>query len=353
MPRRWVAIVPAHNEEMLIGACVDSLVESGKRLPMPPVILVVADNCEDETARIAIEHGATVLERHDLTQRGKGFALEYAMRHLALASRDRPEIVAFIDADSIVEPDFFAEMQRSVQGGALASQAYYEVAAQPGDLTSLRRLAFMVLHWSRPLGLTRLHLGSGLKGNGMALRWDVASAGLGSVGIAEDAAMTLALAQRGIPVTFVPRARVSGFMAATFREAEVQDSRWEQGRLGMMPHAIRAAANALRDGNPAAAAGAIDLAAPPLTLVGGVALVLSALQLVLPITGGWLAFVALGGTVAYLAVGLAAARASRQELLALRMAPRFAFYKARVLLSLLRPNRDTEWRRTSRPSAPR
>src|SRR5215210_2811674 len=45
-----LVIVPAHNEEDAIGACVESLLRQSRR---PDRIVVVADNCSDRTAEVA------------------------------------------------------------------------------------------------------------------------------------------------------------------------------------------------------------------------------------------------------------------------------------------------------------
>ena len=49
-------------------------------------LLVIADNCEDDTAIVAATAGAEVIERHDLARRGKGYALESGLRHLGSAA---------------------------------------------------------------------------------------------------------------------------------------------------------------------------------------------------------------------------------------------------------------------------
>src|SRR5471032_1932489 len=70
-------IVPAHDEAAGIGKTISSL----QQLSWPSAgyrIVVVADNCTDATASISEKAGATVLERHDLTRRGKGYALAHA-----------------------------------------------------------------------------------------------------------------------------------------------------------------------------------------------------------------------------------------------------------------------------------
>lgn len=86
-------LVPAHDEASIIGATLASIapqLRPGDRL------LVVADNCTDDTAQLAREAGAEVVERHDARLRGKGYALDFGVRHL---TNQPPEVVIVVDAD--------------------------------------------------------------------------------------------------------------------------------------------------------------------------------------------------------------------------------------------------------------
>ena len=74
---RFAVLVPAHNEERLIGACLDSLNAAAAHADAE--VVVIADNCTDATAGVARGRGATVLERVS-DERGKGYALEWANR---------------------------------------------------------------------------------------------------------------------------------------------------------------------------------------------------------------------------------------------------------------------------------
>ena len=65
-------LIPAHNESSGIIATLNSI---RSQLKLTDRLLVVADNCNDDTAKIAAEYGAEVIERHDANNRGKGFAL--------------------------------------------------------------------------------------------------------------------------------------------------------------------------------------------------------------------------------------------------------------------------------------
>ncbi len=355
--RAWqlAVIVPAHDEAATIAPGLLSLADAREALQARQSeveIVVAADNCTDDTADVARRHGATVIERIDPERRGKGYALEFVIERLAERERP-PEAVVFVDADTVVANNFFKAVAARLEGGAQAVQVHYEAAPGRSSLARLRRLAFLLLHWSRPLGASRLGLGVGLKGNGMALRWELARAGLGSDGIAEDAAMTLALARRGVAVAFEPRTAVRGYMAADYRGARVQDERWEGGRLSLTRGALACALGAVVRGRFAVAAAALELAAPPLSLL----LAASSAGLVAGglLGGAWLALALAAATAlaSYIAIGLVAARAPLADVWALRAAPRFVLHKLAVMGRLAIGRGAVGWQRTSRERAPR
>ena len=66
-----LVVVPAHNESGQIAETVDSILKSDYPSSQRRV-LVLADNCDDETAEVARQAGALVVERCDPTVRGKG-----------------------------------------------------------------------------------------------------------------------------------------------------------------------------------------------------------------------------------------------------------------------------------------
>src|SRR5262249_48602977 len=90
---RVTILVPAHNEGAGLLPTIGDLkpqLRSGDRL------LVVADNCTDDTASIAAAAGVEVVERHDREKIGKGYALDWGLRHLVA---DPPDVVVMVDAD--------------------------------------------------------------------------------------------------------------------------------------------------------------------------------------------------------------------------------------------------------------
>ena len=86
-------LVPAHNESRNL---LPTIADIKAQLAPGDHFLVVADNCSDDTAAVAGAAGAEVVERDDLTKIGKGYALDWGIRHL---SADPPSIVVVVDAD--------------------------------------------------------------------------------------------------------------------------------------------------------------------------------------------------------------------------------------------------------------
>ena len=181
----------------------------------------------------------------------------------------------------------------------------------------------------------------------MAMTWEVVRDGLGGAGLAEDAATSLWLARRGIAVRFEPAATVWGHMAASYDAASVQDRRWEGGRFGLMGKALLVAAAAAAQGRFAVAAGALEVAALPLTVVGALSMgvVVAGVAGVVP---AWLALAAPGSLAAYVTIGWAAARVKPRDLAALLRAPRFVAYKAKIYISLMLRRGPRSWERTAR-----
>ena len=90
-----VLLVPAHNESQGIGRTVANLFALAKADGSASVV-VIADNCSDDTATVAAAFGARVLVRHNEVDRGKGFALDFAFKTLA---KEGVDAYIVIDAD--------------------------------------------------------------------------------------------------------------------------------------------------------------------------------------------------------------------------------------------------------------
>jgi cellulose synthase/poly-beta-1,6-N-acetylglucosamine synthase-like glycosyltransferase len=227
-----VFLVPAHNEELLIARCVDSL--CAMRYPSAlRRIVVIADNCTDQTAVLARQHGARVLERVSADNRGKGHAIGWALQQLELGD---VAAVVIVDADTIVEPDYAA---------AIAAQGPLEEAAlQTYDGLSnefenaLTRMAGLLTRnrYGTSLRLkARAGLNCPLTGDGVVLGtqllrrfpWQVAT-------ITEGWELYARLTVAGQTVTYAPQARLYAQEASSLASSRTQRQRWAAGRLAVL-----------------------------------------------------------------------------------------------------------------------
>src|SRR5579862_6072340 len=83
---RFDVVVPAHDEAQGIAATVESLFAMDYPRELFRV-LVVADNCTDDTAARARAAGAEVLVRDETRLRGKGHALAHAFTRILREGR--------------------------------------------------------------------------------------------------------------------------------------------------------------------------------------------------------------------------------------------------------------------------
>ena len=259
---RLAVLIPAHNESGSIEPTIRSALEQllpGDRL------LVVADNCTDDTAAVAIAAGAEVVTRHDATQRGKGYALDHGIRHLKL---DPPQIVIIVDADCVLGADSLSWLAlRCVQSGRPV-QALDLMRTLPGAglKARLAELAWTVKNQVRPLGFLHLGLPCQLMGTGMAFSWPlIETAPLATGHIAEDLQLGLVMARDGTPPLFCPEALVTSFFPSDSTAMSDQRTRWEHGHLGVIASlAPRLMVQAVRQRNVPLLTMVLDLCVPPL-----------------------------------------------------------------------------------------
>ncbi|HEV7136313.1 MAG TPA: glycosyltransferase family 2 protein, partial [Steroidobacteraceae bacterium] len=197
-------VVPAHNEAGLIAGTIRAILP---QLLAIDRLIVVADNCSDETAAVAGAAGAQVLVRNDSTRRGKGYALDFGVRHL---TADPPEVVLIVDADCRVEEGCVDRLARVCAASRRPVQALdlMHARADAGLTGRIAAFAWILKNQARPIGLGRLGLPCQLMGTGMAFPWEcIARADLASGHIVEDLKLGIELALEGSPALFCPEAR--------------------------------------------------------------------------------------------------------------------------------------------------
>lgn len=354
---RFAVCIPAHNEEVTIGTTVAALLAQEYSASNFSVH-VVADNCTDSTAAEAAGAGATVHERFDPENPGKGEALNWLFSRLA---RTELDAIAIVDADTVADPDFLAALDRSFGRGAQAVQGFYAVRdPETSPAVGLRYAAIACRHHLRPLARTRFGGSSGLYGNGMAFRTDVLAGRRWSNHLIEDAEFQMELLLDGQIVSFVPDAIVRAEMPTTLEGAASQNERWELGRAQLVRRYVPILARRTVTGGAlprrAYADAIADHLTPPLTLVAlidGAAVVIGVLAVAskpgllsrLAAATGVASLLVLG---VHVLVGLRLVDAPDSVYRSLRSAPRAVLWKLMLLARIARRPGGVSWTRTER-----
>ncbi|MGQ0458015.1 MAG: glycosyltransferase family 2 protein [Hyphomicrobium sp.] len=263
---RIAIVMPAHDEASGIEATIHRVLE---KTPPDSRLVVVADNCTDNTGELAEKCGAEVVYRNDPSRRGKGYALDFAMRHLAAAP---PDVVIILDADCIPEGDSLRTLTDACRRSNRPVQALYDLEFPAGARSSYLKLAtfaWRLKNRLRPLGLRNLGLPCQLMGTGMAFPWGVlARVDLRTGHLVEDLVLGLELAAAGSAPTFEPEARVLSWFPPSAEGQSTQRRRWETGHLAVVREiAPKCFARGLVTGNRDLVALAVDAAVPPVAFL--------------------------------------------------------------------------------------
>jgi cellulose synthase/poly-beta-1,6-N-acetylglucosamine synthase-like glycosyltransferase len=262
---RVAVLVPAHDE----SACVLPTLRSIQAQLRPEDrLLVVADNCSDDTAAIALAAGVEVTERNDRSRKGKGYALDWGVRHLR---SDPPDVVIVIDADCRLQEGALETLATASEKENRPVQALYIMTAPANSVVGYRisEFAWRVKNWVRPLGLKSLGLPCQLMGTGMAFPWHVIrGADLASGHIVEDLKLGLDLTAAGLAPLFCTAAVVTSEFPQSVRGVASQRQRWEHGHISMISMMPALVVRAIAGRNWRLLALALDMAVPPLGLLG-------------------------------------------------------------------------------------
>ena len=263
---RLAILIPSHNEEAIVSGIlqdVKSQMQENDRA------IVIADNCEDNTAAVAKSHGAEVFERFDQTDRGKAYALKFALEKL---EADPPEVVIVVDADCRISPDALAHLSSKAARLDRPVQGSYIFGEQTEGVASNNASSFTLWFKNhiRPLGSLRAGMPCQLTGSGMAFPWHVIrKVNVANKSLAEDTTLGLELAYAGHPPTFCPEARIDGHVPKEWGTLVQQRRRWEQGYLeSILSNAPKMALRSITSFRPGLLWAAFDLCIAPVALLG-------------------------------------------------------------------------------------
>ena len=228
---KFALMVPAHNEEMVLGDLLDNL----NLLKYPKElydVYVIADNCTDKTADVAKKHGAYVLERFNKEHAGKGYAMDWAFPKIFETGKKYDAFCVF-DADNLVHLDFLSVMNTRLLKGQKVLQGYLS-AKNPVDtwVSGTFAIAFWTVNHLWHLGKYNIGLSSCLGGTGMCISSDIVKEfGWGCDCLTEDMEFSMKCLSRGIRTCWVHDAIIYDEKPLSFMASWRQRKRWAQGQF--------------------------------------------------------------------------------------------------------------------------
>lgn len=228
--KKFALFVPAHNE----GVVIDQIIHNINKLNYPKDlydVFIIADNCTDNTAEVAREAGATVLERFNKKEVGKGFALQWAFGETLYKEDNDYDVAVIFDADNLVNKSFLKEMNNKLCEGHKVIQGYID-SKNPNDswITASYSMAF----WSanRLFQSARSYLGLSCEIGGTGFCMDVEvlkEIGWDATSLVEDLEFTMKLNMKGYRVAWANDAVIYDEKPLTLAASWKQRRRWMQG----------------------------------------------------------------------------------------------------------------------------
>ena len=353
---RFVVLIPAHNEEAGLQATLDSL--AALAYPAGCVrAVVIADRCEDNTARIARTCGAYCMERSD-GPGGKGAAIAWAIDQLRRDAIHFDGLV-IIDADTLADRGLLEAFDAGLDAGHDVQQGY-NYLSNPWESPFTRIIAVTAILRNRLFygGKVRLGLPAMLTGTGMCFsrrilerhRWDAFSVG-------EDWEFSASLLLSGETIHFNSAARVLARESSGLRQASSQRLRWASGRHAVAATGGRALFVAgIRQRRLALCDAALNLVAPTYSAQAAIAIVCLAASWLVASDPQWHFLPVLCTAVTallavYFLIGVALTESPLRALGGIVLIPVFLPWRMTIeVLGLLGYGRK-QWVRTSRVPA--
>ena len=228
---RFMAIIPAHNEENV----VEELIKSLKAQDYPKDlydIYVIADNCTDNTAEVARKAGAIVYERFDPTKKTKGYALNWFLKQ-KIEEDAQYDAFCIFDADNIVDKNFIKNMNKKLCQGEEVVQGYRDIK-NPTD--NWITAGYAIFYWTmnRFYHLARYNIGLSplINGTGFMVKFDLVKPnGWDTKTLTEDIEFSLKTIIKGKKLGWATDAIVYDEQPLGFVQSWKQRSRWTVGHM--------------------------------------------------------------------------------------------------------------------------
>ena len=245
---KFMAIIPAHNEEIVVGNLIASLQKQNYPKDLYD-IYVIADNCTDNTAEVARKAGAIVYERFDEEHKTKGYALDWFLKQ-KIEENAPYDAFCIFDADNIVDVDFLKNMNKKLCQGEEVVQGYRDIK-NPTD--SWVSAGYAIFYWTmnRFYHLARYNLGLSplINGTGFMVKFDLVKPtnGFETVTLTEDIEFSLKTIISGKKLGWATDAIVYDEQPVGFKQSWSQRSRWTVGHIQCLKEYTKPLAAAVKE----------------------------------------------------------------------------------------------------------
>lgn len=227
--RKFAIVVAAHNEEVVIGNLIQSLLKQHYPRELFD-IFIIADNCKDNTAKIARDLGVIVYERFSKEKIGKGYALEWMFSKI-FTKANKYDTIAIFDADNLVDENWLSEINFKMSHGYKVVQGYID-SKNPTD--SWIALSYSIAFWTQnrlyQLARANLKLSNQIGGTGFAIDINtLKSVGWEAKCLTEDLEVSVKLLLSGEKIGWSHNAVIYDEKPLTLIESWRQRRRWMQG----------------------------------------------------------------------------------------------------------------------------
>lgn len=229
---KYAILVAARNEAPVIG----NLLESIRMQDYPSelvTVFVVADNCTDDTAKLAREGGAVCYERNDTKHRTKGFALQFLVEQIRRDyGIDAFEGYFLFDADNLLKNDYISRMNDSFDAGEKIITSYRNTKNFDDNWIS----ASYAIHWLRTIrsehrARSLFRLATRIQGTGFLFAWEIIKDGWNYTSLTEDRALSADAVVNGYRISYNNAAEFYDEQPVDLKIALRQRIRWAKGHL--------------------------------------------------------------------------------------------------------------------------
>lgn len=229
---KYAILIAARNEECVIGNLIDSIHKQDYPSNLIDVF-VVADNCQDRTAKIARDMGAICYERTDDLHKTKGFALEFLLDRIDEDyGRMSYDGYFIMDADNLLKSNYISKMNDAFDCGEKIVTSYRNTKNFDENWIA----STYALHWIRSIRTNHrarsvLGLATNIQGTGFLIASEIVQDGWHYTGLTEDRALTADAVSQGYMITYQDEAEFYDEQPVSLRVALRQRLRWSKGHL--------------------------------------------------------------------------------------------------------------------------